>query len=101
MESTDCTLIQYQLGCGYLQQKSEGQDWGSDEGPYRDCFDMYKYIMYPLWRAIELGSKLSCNRVQLEGDAQVLINAINEDEDYLSWFENLEEDAKGPYRVDN
>lgn len=43
---------------------------------------------------MELCLELGFQRAQLEGDAQVLINAINGEEDFWTWYGELVDDAR-------
>lgn len=51
---------------------------------------------HALWKALRLGVKLGYSgcEVQPEGDAQLLINAINAKEESHTWFGDLAENVK-------
>lgn len=47
-----------------------------------------------LWRAIEFGKELGLPCIQLEGDAQTIINVVTSTEACKAWYGGIVEDAK-------
>lgn len=51
-----------------------------------------------LWRAMTLYLELGFELIQFERDAQLLVNSINSEDECLSWYEHLVEEARQVFK---
>lgn len=105
MEFANHQSVQGQLGCSYWQQKENGNFriviGNSIENVLACLSASQSFYSQPilvehlaLWRTIEFCIKLGLGEVVLEGDAQVIINVMQQEEHDWSWYEGLIEDIK-------
>lgn len=53
---------------------------------------------WALWRSLKLCDELDFQRVQFEGDVQVVIKAVQQESSDWSWYSNLIDDLKAYFR---